>query len=60
MFGLYFYRDLWPLATFTLHPQDSVEGNLLWARFGLITLVSVMIPLLIPRRYVPIDPKVSC
>ncbi|KAF9038074.1 hypothetical protein BJ165DRAFT_1604107 [Panaeolus papilionaceus] len=55
--GVYAYRDLWPLATYTLQPQDGVEGNVLWFKISVLTVISVIMPLLIPRRYVPVDPK---
>ncbi|TFY68446.1 hypothetical protein EVJ58_g1015 [Rhodofomes roseus] len=53
----YAYRDLWPLATFTLEPIDLDEGALLWARLALLTLSAVFVPLLIPRLYIPFDPE---
>ncbi|KAF8956542.1 P-loop containing nucleoside triphosphate hydrolase protein, partial [Flammula alnicola] len=56
-FGVYAYRDLWPLATYTQNPVDIAEGSILWAKIIILTITAVMIPLFIPRRYVPIDPK---
>ena len=47
------YRDLWPLATYTLSPVDASEGPLLWAKIGVLTLGAVVIPLTIPRNYAP-------
>ena len=58
VFGVYLYRDIWPLATFTEHPKDLHEGYLLWVKFSITTLTAVIIPLFIPRQYVAIDPKV--
>ena len=58
VFGVYIYRDIWPLATFTKDPKDLQEGYLLWIKFSVITLTAVIIPLFIPRQYVPVDPKV--
>ena len=58
VFGVYFYRDIWPLATFTEEPKDLQEGYMLWIKFSITTLTAVIIPLFIPRRYVPVDPKV--
>ncbi|KAI8986290.1 P-loop containing nucleoside triphosphate hydrolase protein [Trametes punicea] len=55
--GVYFYRDLWPLATFTLSPLDAIEGSLLWVKIALLTLAAVIVPLFCPRQYVPVDPK---
>ncbi|KAI8982789.1 multidrug resistance-associated ABC transporter [Trametes punicea] len=57
VWGVYFYRDLWPLATFTLRPLDAAEGSLLWAKIALLTLATVIVPLFCPRQYVPVDPK---
>ncbi|CCM03908.1 uncharacterized protein FIBRA_06059 [Fibroporia radiculosa] len=54
----YIYRDAWPLATVLLTPVDAAEGTLLWAKLAMLTLVAVIVPLLIPRRYVPLDPRV--
>ena len=56
--AVYVYRDLWPLATFTLEPLDAAEGALLWAKISVLTLSAVIIPLVVPRQYVPVDPKV--
>jgi hypothetical protein len=55
--SVYAYRDIWPLLTFTLSPVDAREGALLWARIGLLAFAAVLIPLLVPRQYKPIDPK---
>jgi len=57
-FGVYAYRDIWPLATYLHGPVDISEGPLLWVKLGLLTLVAVVIPLFIPRQYIPVDPKV--
>jgi hypothetical protein len=59
VFGVYIYRDIWPLATFTKEPKDLKEGHyILWIKFSITTLTAVIIPLFIPRQYVPVDPKV--
>ncbi|KAI1795060.1 hypothetical protein LXA43DRAFT_1080347 [Ganoderma leucocontextum] len=54
---VYVYRDLWPLATFTLQPADASEGAFLWAKVGMLTFAAVLIPLAVPRQYIPVDPK---
>ncbi|CCM03907.1 uncharacterized protein FIBRA_06058 [Fibroporia radiculosa] len=54
---VYIYRDVWPLATVLLTPLDAAEGMLLWAKFSMLTLTAVLIPLFVPRRYVPLDPN---
>ncbi|KAF9030066.1 P-loop containing nucleoside triphosphate hydrolase protein [Rhodocollybia butyracea] len=54
---VYVYRDVYPLGTFVLRPQDENEGHLLWAKVSLLTLAAVVIPLTVPRKYIPVDPK---
>ncbi|KAG6891082.1 hypothetical protein C0995_014172 [Termitomyces sp. Mi166 len=56
-FGVFFYRDIFPLATYTRIPLDSSEGPLLWIKHSFLTLTSVVIPLLVPRQYIPVDPN---
>ncbi len=56
-FSVYAYRNIWPLLTFILSPVDAWEGTLLWVRIGLLAIAAVVIPLLVPRQYIPIDPK---
>lgn len=55
----YVYRDVWPLATFNGSPADLAEGTMLWAKIALLSLGGVGIPLLTPRKYTPVDIKVS-
>ena len=55
---VYVYRDVWPLATYYLTPADSAEGSLFWIKFSVLTIAAVIVPLVIPRRYVPYDPEV--
>ncbi|KAJ7041082.1 P-loop containing nucleoside triphosphate hydrolase protein [Mycena alexandri] len=56
VFGVYFYRDIYPLATFTNAPRDLQEGWLLWVKFLMVGIVAVLLPLLEPRPYMPVDP----
>ncbi|CAL1706378.1 unnamed protein product [Somion occarium] len=56
-FALFAYRDLWPLATYTLTPADGAEGWLLWTEVGVLSFAAVFIPLVSPRQYVPVDPE---
>ncbi|KAF7365323.1 hypothetical protein MVEN_00404300 [Mycena venus] len=56
-FGSYVFRDLLPLATFTLVPQDLAQGRLLWAKILVLAVAAVVIPLSTPRSYVPMDPE---
>jgi hypothetical protein len=58
-FGVYFYRDVFPLATFTRSPRDLSEGWVLWAKVAILTLTSMGVPLFVPRQYKPVDPKVK-
>ncbi|KIJ38971.1 hypothetical protein M422DRAFT_258389 [Sphaerobolus stellatus SS14] len=55
-FAVYAYRDIWPLATSTEFPIDASD-ELLWIKLALLTVVAVIVPLMIPRQYVPVDPK---
>lgn len=57
-FAVYVYRDLFPLATFAKPPLDIQEGWILWAKVVVLGMTGVLIPLMVPRQYVPIDPKV--
>lgn len=57
LFSVYFYRDIFPLATLTLLPMDLCEGRLLYPKVLVLFAVSVVVPLAIPRQYTPIDPK---
>ncbi|KAI0068093.1 P-loop containing nucleoside triphosphate hydrolase protein, partial [Artomyces pyxidatus] len=56
IFAVLAYRDLWPLATFTLSPADG-EGALLWVKIALLGFASIVIPLTMPRKYIPYDPQ---
>ncbi|KAF9483592.1 multidrug resistance-associated ABC transporter [Pholiota conissans] len=56
-FSVYLYRDVWPLATYDKHPADSEEGSVLIAKIIILAFVAIVIPMFIPRRYVPVDPK---
>ncbi|KAJ7747233.1 hypothetical protein B0H16DRAFT_1692432 [Mycena metata] len=56
-FGVYLYRDIFPLATYRLTPLDLAEGRILWAKIIVLFTVSGAIPLLVPRQYIPVDPK---
>ncbi|KAH8986104.1 hypothetical protein EDB92DRAFT_1818416 [Lactarius akahatsu] len=56
-FSVYAYRNIWPLLTFILSPVDAWEGPLLWVKIGLLAFAAIVIPLLVPRKYIPIDPK---
>ncbi|KIJ23254.1 hypothetical protein M422DRAFT_786228 [Sphaerobolus stellatus SS14] len=55
-FAVYAYRDIWPLATSTEHPIDASD-ELLWIKVTILVIVAIIIPLVIPRQYVPVDPE---
>ncbi|KAK7005853.1 ATP-binding cassette transporter [Favolaschia claudopus] len=54
-FGVYCYRDVFPLATFTLQPLDRAEGALTWTKISFLFAVSCLIPLAMPRQHTPVD-----
>ena len=55
--GVYIWRDIWPLATFHLEPLDPPTW-VTWTIISLLSVVGVLIPLFIPHQYVPVDPGV--
>jgi hypothetical protein len=57
-FGVYFYRDIFPYATYTWPVQDALDGPILHAKLVALTLAAVIVPLVTPRVYIPVDPKV--
>ncbi|KAJ7645869.1 hypothetical protein B0H17DRAFT_1186847 [Mycena rosella] len=56
-FAVFFYRDVFPLATFALTPMDLSEGRLLWVEIITLFTISGIIPLVMPRQYIPVDRK---
>ena len=58
LFSAYAYRDLYPLLTFTQEPEDLREGRLLWIKVSILTIISIVLPLLCPTQYIPADPAV--
>ncbi|GJJ15115.1 hypothetical protein Clacol_009390 [Clathrus columnatus] len=52
----YAYRDIYPLFTYPLNPEDEYQGRLLWLRIGLVFSAGIFIPLFTPRQYKPLDP----
>jgi hypothetical protein len=58
LFAVYAYRDVWPLLTFTLHPLDGAEGLLVWVKIALAAIAGVLLPMLEPYAYVPVNPAV--
>jgi hypothetical protein len=58
-FGVYVYRDLIPLATYNKRPIDDAEDILFRVKMLALFVAAVVTPLCAPRRYIPVDPKVS-
>lgn len=58
VWGVYIYRDVWPLATVDLSMVDASEGALLWIRVALLSFSGVFVPLFSPRNYIPMHPEV--
>ncbi|KAI0717853.1 P-loop containing nucleoside triphosphate hydrolase protein [Cerioporus squamosus] len=57
LWAVYLYRDVWPLATVNLVPADKAEGPLLWAKVALLSVTGFVVPIVIPKRYIPVNPK---
>ncbi|KAJ7489333.1 P-loop containing nucleoside triphosphate hydrolase protein [Mycena latifolia] len=55
-FGVYFYHDIYPLAKFTHAPPNLSAEWPLWSKIVLLGLVAVVLPLVEPRPYIPVDP----
>ncbi|KAF7972222.1 hypothetical protein HWV62_18618 [Athelia sp. TMB] len=56
-FGIYAYRDIYPLGTFDKSPVDLSDGDLLWPMICILGVTGVVIPLFTPRAYTPFDPE---
>ncbi|KAF7369374.1 ATP-binding cassette transporter [Mycena venus] len=54
---IYGYRDLFPLITYHRVPLDLSEGWILWGKVIALLVAGVVVPLFIPRLYIPVDPK---
>ncbi|PPQ97414.1 hypothetical protein CVT26_006798 [Gymnopilus dilepis] len=54
---VYGCRDIWPLATTYLRPQDEGEGKILFVKEAVLAVTALFIPLFVPRQYIPVDPK---
>ncbi|KAE9409320.1 P-loop containing nucleoside triphosphate hydrolase protein [Gymnopus androsaceus JB14] len=53
--GVYAYRDVYPLCTYSKVVLDGSEGWILWTKVALLCVVAVGIPLFTPRVYVHVD-----
>ena len=58
VWGVYMYRDVYPLATLNKTPVDTTEGPAFYAKFVLLTIAAVLVPVFVPRKYAPANPKV--
>ena len=59
VWSAYLYRNVWPLATVDRVPADTAEGPFLWAKLALLSVAGVILPVVAPRKYTPVNPKVS-
>lgn len=59
VWSTYIYRDVWPLATIDLPPADAHEGPFLWAKLSFLSIAGIIIPVFVPRKYTPVNPKVG-
>ncbi|KAF7319288.1 ATP-binding cassette transporter [Mycena chlorophos] len=57
IFFMYVYRDVFPLVTYRLVPRDASEGWILWTKIATVFVAAIVVPLFIPRQYIPVDPK---
>ncbi|RPD70679.1 P-loop containing nucleoside triphosphate hydrolase protein [Lentinus tigrinus ALCF2SS1-7] len=57
VWSAYLYRNVWPLARVDRIPIDAAEGPFLWAKLALLSVAGVVIPVIVPRRYTPVNPK---
>lgn len=51
---LYAYRDFWPLCTTYLTAVD-LPNAVTWSRLAILSVAAVLLPLIRPRTYVPVD-----
>ncbi|KAI0711040.1 P-loop containing nucleoside triphosphate hydrolase protein [Cerioporus squamosus] len=56
---VYVYRDIWPLATYTLVPADASKGWILWVEICALTLAGILVPLLTPRQRISVGKEES-
>ncbi|KAJ3727277.1 P-loop containing nucleoside triphosphate hydrolase protein [Lentinula guzmanii] len=54
---MYGYRDLFPLATLTKAPLDLCKGWALWSEIVILSVVAILVPVLTPQEYIPVDFK---
>ncbi|KAJ7119364.1 hypothetical protein C8R43DRAFT_1112474 [Mycena crocata] len=54
---VYIYRDIFPIITYHRVPLDIAEGWVLWAKITSLLVGAAIVPLFVPRQYIPVDPK---
>lgn len=54
-FGVYFFLDAWPYATIHGRPYDDPSAAMTWSGFLLLFVSGVLIPLVMPRPYRPLQ-----
>uniref|UniRef100_A0A8H7XP05 P-loop containing nucleoside triphosphate hydrolase protein n=1 Tax=Psilocybe cubensis TaxID=181762 RepID=A0A8H7XP05_PSICU len=57
VFAVYVYRDIWPLATYDKTPIDRPLDGALRIHLAILTITGFILPLFVPRQYIPVDPK---
>ncbi len=57
VFGVYAYRDLYPLITTSLSPIDTftLPAYLVWSRISLLSIASILLPFFKPNHFIPVD-----
>ena len=53
VWSIYAYRDILPLAIYGRSPEDEGEGNILWAKIGVLTFAAIVLPIISPRHPPP-------
>ncbi|EJU03263.1 P-loop containing nucleoside triphosphate hydrolase protein [Dacryopinax primogenitus] len=57
VFGVFVYRNVYPLVFLNGEPIDNHTPWLMYTRGILVTITGLVIPGLIPHEYVPVDPE---
>lgn len=55
VFCSFFYRDVWPLLTYDLRPQDPTTAGL-WLQILFAGIGGILLPVFEPHPYIPVDP----
>lgn len=51
-------RDLWPIALAGQQPKDGYLGWITWTRLALVAYIGLIVPIVRPGVYIPVDPEV--